>query len=344
MAPVKSKKPNSGARGLVLSPGASRNSGALQAPEAQLLDAFFRDKDPKTIRTYASHIEDFRAWIGASSPQEAAAAFLAKGQGNANLLAINFKSHLSAEKYAPSSINGHLTALRSLVRMARTLGMVPWSLEVPNVQNEAYRDTAGPGTEKFVDVMKGLEARTDPMGLRDRAILALIHDAGLRRDEAASLDLEHVDFQGHRLWVKAKKRVQRVEISMNADVERCLKDWIRARGDAPGAFFKNFDPAGKGERLTGSSIARVSHRHGLGHPHGLRHLAITEALDATNGDIRSVMKFSRHRDPKTLMIYDDKRRNVSGEISETLSRIRRGEAVPPAGPAAPPARPPRPAK
>jgi integrase len=34
-------------------------------------------------------------------------------------------------------------------------------------------------------------------------------------------------------------------------------------------------------------------------PHGLRHEAITRALDRTHGDIRTVQRFSRHADPKT---------------------------------------------
>ena len=40
-------------------------------------------------------------------------------------------------------------------------------------------------------------------------------------------------------------------------------------------------------------------------PHGLRHTAVTTALDATNGDVRSVRRFSRHADIGTVLIYDD---------------------------------------
>ena len=54
-------------------------------------------------------------------------------------------------------------------------------------------------------------------------------------------------------------------------------------------------------------------------PHGLRHQAITEALDKTGGDLRRVQKFSRHRDIKTLMIYDDHRHDPGGDISRLVS-------------------------
>lgn len=316
---------NSASGALIQAQAKSKNSGELQAPAATLVDNFFRDKDAKTIRTYKCFLEYFRVWMKASSIDEAASIFLSNGHGQANLLAMNFKSHLVDERYAPSSVNGHLTAIRSLVKVARLMGMVPWTLEVQNVQNEGYRDTSGPGTEKLVATMKELSQRPDPMGVRDYTILSLLHDAGLRRDELVTLDLEHVDWTQHRIWVKAKKRTLRVEIMLNPDVEQCLRRWIKLRGDAPGALFKNFDPTRKGSRLTGTSVGRICHKYGLGHAHGIRHLAITEALDATNGNIREVMKFSRHKDPKILMVYDDKRMNVSGEISEKLSRIRRGE-------------------
>jgi integrase/recombinase XerC len=35
---------------------------------------------------------------------------------------------------------------------------------------------------------------------------------------------------------------------------------------------------------------------GVMRPHGLRHAAITEALELTRGDVRAVQRFSRHRD------------------------------------------------
>lgn len=323
---MRPRSPNSASGALIPAPIPFPNSGELQAPAATLVDAFFRGKDPKTMRTYKCFLEYFRAWMKTSTIDEAASIFLSKGQGQANLMVLNFKGHLVSEGYAPSSVNGHLTAVRSLVKVARLLGMVPWTLEVQNLQNDGYRDTLGPGTEKLVATMKELSERDDPMSVRDHAILALIHDAGLRREELVTLDLEHVDWTHHRFWIKAKKRITRVEIRFNPDVEQCLRRWIKVRGDAPGALFKNFDPTGKGNRLTGTSVGRICHKYGLGHAHGIRHLAITEALDVTNGNIREVMKFSRHKDPKVLMVYDDKRKNVSGEISEKLSRIRRGEA------------------
>ncbi len=50
-------------------------------------------------------------------------------------------------------------------------------------------------------------------------------------------------------------------------------------------------------------------------PHGLRHAAITEALELTSGDGRAVQRFSRHRDVRTIERYDDSRQDLAGEVA-----------------------------
>ena len=53
-------------------------------------------------------------------------------------------------------------------------------------------------------------------------------------------------------------------------------------------------------------------------PHGLRHAAITAALDATNGNTRAVQKFSRHRKLETLSLYDDSRTDLGGQVAALI--------------------------
>jgi integrase/recombinase XerC len=52
--------------------------------------------------------------------------------------------------------------------------------------------------------------------------------------------------------------------------------------------------------------------------HGLRHQGITRALDLTNGNVRMVQGLSRHADPRTLMKYDDARRDDAGTLAQML--------------------------
>ena len=56
-------------------------------------------------------------------------------------------------------------------------------------------------------------------------------------------------------------------------------------------------------------------------PHRIRHSSITEALNLTNGDVRKVQKLSRHSNLNTLMIYDDNRQNLQGEVTNMLDDL-----------------------
>ena len=53
-------------------------------------------------------------------------------------------------------------------------------------------------------------------------------------------------------------------------------------------------------------------------PHGLRHAAITAALDLT-GDLQAVQRFSRHKDVRTLTVYDDNRQDLGGDVARRVA-------------------------
>src|SRR5437899_7628891 len=50
---------------------------------------------------------------------------------------------------ASLTVNRRLTALRSMIKLGRTLGLVPWTLECQGMKAESYRDTRGPGVNGF---------------------------------------------------------------------------------------------------------------------------------------------------------------------------------------------------
>ncbi|RQH21589.1 hypothetical protein D5R40_17010 [Okeania hirsuta] len=48
------------------------------------------------------------------------------------------------------------------------------------------------------------------------------------------------------------------------------------------------------------------------------HSAITAVLERNGGNIRKAQSFSRHADPKTLMVYDDNLQQPQAEMSDLL--------------------------
>jgi integrase/recombinase XerC len=223
-----------------------------------------------------------------------------------------------------TTINRRFATLRSLVKLANTLGLVSWTLRVKNVPAQPYRDTRGPGRDGFRAMLAAAGAQPGPKGLRDVALLRLLHDLGLRRSEAVRLDIEDADLPGNRISVLSRGRSWKEPVTLPEPTRAALAAWLEARGSESGPLFVNFDRAGKGHRLTGTAVYYIVGRLGAkaGHsvrPQELRHLAITTALDMTDGDVRAVAKFSRHQDLRPLGRYRDSRYDLAGKVSRLVA-------------------------
>jgi len=292
-----------------------------------LMRQFLSGKSERTILAYRQDLEDFWAFVGATSVNEAARSLLALSLGEANSVALAYRTHLLDRRLKPATVNRRLASLRSLVTLARTLGMVTWTLEVKNERRTPYKDTRGPGTHAFREMLALLAERGNRKAIRDRAILRLLFDLALRRGEVAALDLQDLDLQQATLLVLGKGHREKLSLTLAEPTRQALAGWVEVRGADPGPLFLNLDRAGKGSRLTGTSIFRMvrdlGRKVGVAvRPHGLRHTAITEACKAaqTNGmGIEEVLDFSRHADVKTLMVYRDRERNVQGRLASMVA-------------------------
>lgn len=304
---------------------------AVGVRTSDLLQTFLAGRNERTLQAYQHDLEQFRAFVDAPTIADAVNELIAGGQGTANGTVLRFRAHLSDKNRSPATINRALSALRALLKLARMLGVVLWSLDVPNVPAEAYRDTRGPGVAGVKRVLATTNSgENERMNLRDRAILRLLYDLGLRRAEVASLDVEDLDLARNTVAVIGKRRTAKTLLSLAPATKTVLSDWLRIRGSEPGPLFLNFDHSDKGEtrRLTGTSIYRIVRGRGQTAgvkvaPHGLRHTAITEACKAAQAagmPLEEVLDFSRHNDLRVLMIYRDRERDVQGQIANLVAQ------------------------
>jgi integrase/recombinase XerC len=146
----------------------------------------------------------------------------------------------------------------------------------------------------------------------------------LRRNEVLSLDLAHFDGKRSAVSIKGKGRTEREWVTLPASTKAALDAWIAMRGTEEGPLFTSVDVATQGHRLTGAALYKVIRCLGAAEgfdarPHGLRHAAITEALEKTNGNVRAVQRFSRHRDINVLTVYDDNRSDLGGQIAAMVA-------------------------
>jgi integrase/recombinase XerC len=232
-----------------------------------LVGDFLTGRNQRTVQAYEGDLKQFSEFLGTNNPVEAARALLS-GPEMARAHARRFRAALVAQGFAPATINRRLATLRSLVRRAEVVGLIQWTLKVDNVSADPPPDTKA-GQAVFNLLMILLEGRGDPKSLRDRAVVRLLYDLALRREEVIALDLDDVDLGQGTLTVQRPGEKHAPTVTPLATPTLvALEAWIDARGWEPGPLFVNFDRAGKGHRLTSRSLYRVI--TGLGQELGLR--------------------------------------------------------------------------
>lgn len=297
---------------------------ALDSPAHRLVGAFLSGRNARTTRAYRQDLDDFRSHLNAATAEAAVARLLGAGAGDANALVLDYRNALVGRGLAVATVNRRLAAVRSVVKLGRTLGLVPWSVEIAGLKAEPYRDTRGPGDDGVRRLLGQLDGRTDAKGIRDRAVLRLLYDLGLRRGELVALDLADVDVATGTVAVLGKGRTGKVALTLPDATQTALVAWIAVRGSAPGPLFVNLDHAHHFHRLDGRSVHRLVRTLGQAaglavRPHGLRHAAITAALGLTNGNVQAVARFSRHRDLRTVLRYDDNRTDLGGDVARRVA-------------------------
>jgi integrase/recombinase XerC len=304
---------------------------AEQDKTRRLVDDFFAGRKQTTLRTYRQGLLDFTRFLEVDTMADAVEILLSRGPGEANHLALTFKADMTERGLASNTINSRLTALRSVVKLARRIGMVSWVLEVDGAKGDAYRDTAGPGLpvcrrmlEEVTRRMAG-PPRQRSKAVRDRAILRLLFDLALRRSSLVALDLEDVDLEAGnlRVWSKGHDQQEHHLRCLPRPTAEALADWIGARGDHPGPLFVSLGNNGAGSRLTGTSIWRIVDgiAQAVGErvwPHAIRHSSITEVVDQSR-DIRLGRIQGGHATIGTTQRYLDNLENQ--ELDEQAGRI-----------------------
>lgn len=296
-----------------------------------------------TRRARAHDCEVFRRFLGAPDAAAALVAFLAGGRGKANAIGAAFIAWQIERGVSPSTINRANASLRKAVKLAQRFDVIDWAVDLDDLRNDHASDRRGPGLDGWRALWQAaVHCGSGPIAKRDRALLRLLHDEALRKSEATNLDYPD-DFDPGRpaVHIKGKARQGKEWVTINAPTLRALLEWLEARGDWPGPLFVARPCGGRSEREMAGRLAnpdvfalrRIGERsvnamlHGLARraglsqpcrPHGLRHQAITRALDLTGGDIRRVAKFARHSDVKVTLLYDDARQDLAGQVARLL--------------------------
>jgi len=284
----------------------------------ELWEASWARLSAHTRRAYDGDLRAFAAYLGAPTGKAALFALIAGGPGAANLTALRWQNTMRESGLAPKTRNRRMTALRAALKLCRKAGLCAWAIEVEGEQAEVRRDTRGPSEDQY-------RAMRDGAAVRDRAILRLLHDLALRRGAVAALDVSDLDLDAGRIAVLEKGHAEKERRTLPPETADALRQWLDLRGTAPGPLFLSHENGLPPHRLSGEAVHDLVKRAGLRvgvqgqHPHGLRHRAITKALER-GASIRAAQRFANHADPKTTMQYDDDRQDLAGQIARLVAR------------------------
>lgn len=144
---------------------------------------------------------------------------------------------------------------------------------------------------------------------RDTALVALLVGAGLRRGEAVSLELAHLDDYLESVLVHGKGGVVRT-VPLAPGVRRALRAWLEVRGREPGPLLTPLTRTVPrtpvmGRALSTDTVAQVvARRFGPDvAPHDLRRTFTGDLLES-GADLSIVSKVLGHVSPATTAGYD----------------------------------------
>lgn len=230
------------------------------------------------------------------------------------------RSMRESEHAAPSTIRRRLSALSSLfkhlVRHGHATKNPVTEIERPAIN----RDEGTTLAFAKADARKLLDRPDEATlaGLRDRAILSVGLQVGLRRAEIAALTVGDLhQNRGYDSLRVIRKGGRRDALAINPQTAARIRTYIECAGhgtDTDGPLFRPLRHNGKRTEtrraMDPDSIDRVVRKHATAigqargySAHSMRATFITTALE-NGAQLEDVQKAAGHRDPSTTKLYD----------------------------------------
>ncbi len=292
-------------------------------PEEQVWLA--KQKSPRTRRAYKQDVQHFLRTVGIVRAEQ--------------LRQVDHRAAIAWERYMretegaeASTIRRRLAALSSLFKHLVRHGEVEQNpvahIERPTIN----RDEGSTLAFSKAQARKILDApRTDTVdGLRDRAILSVGLQVGLRRAEIAALTVGDVhQNRGYDALRVVRKGNRKDALAIHPQAAQRIRDYLSAAGhaeDLDGPMFRPLHHNGMRcdarRHMHPDAVDRVVRKHarciGLDRgysAHSMRATFITTALD-NGASLEDVQRAAGHRDPSTTKLYD--RRGYDPEKSASF--------------------------
>lgn len=274
---------------------------------------------PLTKALYAKALDDFFRWR-----QEHGLPAFTRASVQAH------RTWLEEQRYAPSTINQRLAAVRKLAREAAANGLLDAETaagvdQVPGVKEQGVRAGNWLTRQQAASLLHAPDARI-LKGIRDRAILALLIGCGLRRSEVVALTQDHIQQRDGR-WVVVDLRGKHGRIRtvpVPVWVKQALDHWTGAAGVVDGKILRAINRHGMLTRdsLSTQAVLNVVKEYGapLGlrvRPHDLRRTC-AKLCRSGGGELEQIQLLLGHASIQTTERYLGTRQNLADAPNDRL--------------------------
>lgn len=248
-------------------------------------------------------------------------------------------AHLREVGRSPSTICKRLAALSGFFKFAYDEEAISRN-PVSSVRRPKLPDCS-PRTGLTPSEICSLFEATDSdklIGVRDRALLAVLSYQGLRISEALGIEVDDLGEElGHKVVTVEGKGGKVARVPLAAPTWAAIQAWLDASGIEDGPIFCAVTKGGRvvdGKAVSPQSawerVRFLARRGGLSRervfPHLFRHAAATIALDS-GVPLHQVQDFLRHASPVTTRRYDSLRQSLSNPSPHVLAaRLAAGSA------------------
>ncbi len=236
-------------------------------------------KSPRTVQAYDETLRRFRAICTAQELPDTVAAF-----GAAHI--YQFLKAIADSGVSLGTRHRRFRETRAFYSWATRMGYCPRNpfTGIANVKVE--QKVIQPLTEEEIQALLAICDSATEFGCRNRAIILLFLDTGMRYQELHQLTLVDVNWDERRIHIRyGKGRKQRV-VPFGDGPEAALRDYIdRFRGEDEGPLFLTIErpkkPRGPMNKyLLGTLFTRLGDRAGVhANPHRFRHTFATWAIE-----------------------------------------------------------------
>jgi len=273
-----------------------------------------------TRRAYAKAFDDLLAL------------FVRTGRPISRQLFQQYRAEMVDAGLGSSTINVRLSGIRKLINEARENGQIdPGAaariVSVPNVPAQGVRLGQWLTVEQTRDLL-AVPDRSRLKGKRDHAILAVLTQSALRRDETSHLDISHIQMRDGR-WVLADIRGKRGRVrtvALPASAKSAIDDWTRPAGITSGPVFRRLTKSGRvlpGKGLGVWAIwdvvktsAKAIGIEGFG-PHDARR-SCAKQCRKKGGQLEQIQYMLGHESIETTAIYTACEQEIAVAVNDNL--------------------------